>query len=372
MTTVPIVPFANLALLHDRVETAVRAGIDRVLRDSDFILGAEVQRFERRFADYCRVRHAIGVGNGTDAVELALRGAGVGPGDEVIVPSNSFVASAEGVVRAGATPVFADCDEDYLIDVDDAVRVAGPRTRAVLAVHLYGQCAPVERLREALGAGVLVIEDAAQAQGARRNWARAGSLGDAAATSFYPGKNLGAYGDAGAVMTDDDEIAERIQSLRNHGGIARYEHRMLGSNSRLDGLQAAVLNAKLGELDAWNDERRDAARRYEDLLGDLHDLVLPRELPENEHVFHLYVVRTRERDRVQAELTDAGVATGLHYPIPIHRLAPFRDPGAPALPVSERLAGEILSLPIFPGITARQQEYVADALHAALRTAVRR
>jgi dTDP-4-amino-4,6-dideoxygalactose transaminase len=371
MTTVPIVPFANLALLHDRVEDAVRAGIDRVLRDSDFVLGTEVARFERRFAAYCGVTHSIGVGNGTDAVELALRGAGIGPGDEVIVPTNTFVASAEGVIRAGATPVFADCDDDYLIDVDDAVRAAGPRTRAVLAVHLYGQCAPVERLREALP-DLLVIEDAAQAQGARRHGVRAGALGDVAATSFYPGKNLGAYGDAGAVLTGDDAVAERIRGLRNHGGIARYEHRILGSNSRLDGIQAAVLNVKLGELDAWNEERRAAARRYDELLDGLDGVTVPRELPGNEHVFHLYVVRMPERDRVEAELSAAGVATGLHYPIPIHRLAPFRDPGARALPVAERQAGEILSLPIFPGITARQQEYVAAALHAAVRTAVRR
>lgn len=368
MTTVPVVPFADLALLHRRVEAEIREGIDRVLRDSDFILGGEVARFEQHFARYCGVEHVVGVGNGTDAVELALRGAGIGPGDEVIVPANSFVATAEGVVRAGATPIFADCDEDFLIDVDDAVRASTPRTRAVVGVHLYGQCAPVERLRQAFGSEVLLVEDAAQAQGARRNGARAGSLGDVAATSFYPGKNLGAYGDAGALMTDDDEIADRVRRLRNHGGIARYEHEIHGTNSRLDGIQAAVLSTKLAVLDDWNDERRAAAQRYDSLLADLHGVRTPRELPENEHVYHLYVVRVAERDRVHAELTAAGVATGMHYPIPIHRLRPFRDRSARALPNAESQASEILSLPIFPGITSAQQEYVADAIRVSTRT----
>ncbi|NQX10538.1 DegT/DnrJ/EryC1/StrS family aminotransferase [Microbacteriaceae bacterium VKM Ac-2855] len=361
-----VVPFADLALLHRRVEHRIRSAIERVLDDSAYVLGHEVDAFERSFADYCGVPHAIGVGNGTDALELALRAAGLRPGDDVLVPANSFVATAEGVVRAGGVPVFVDCDDDGLIDVEDAVRARTLRTRAVMAVHLYGQCAPIELLREALGPEVIVVEDAAQAQGARRNWARAGSLGDVAGTSFYPGKNLGAYGDGGAVLTPDAEIADRVRMLRNHGGIARYEHRIVGTNSRLDGLQAAILAVKLEQLDRWNDERRAAAEYYAELLGDVPGVELPRTAIENEHVFHLYVIRLDDRDRMHDALAAAGIGTGVHYPTPIHRLAAFASPTQRTLPRAESQARRILSLPMFPGITRPQQEYVADNLSAVL------
>lgn len=367
------VPFVDLALQRDRVADAVRAGIDGVLSATSFVLGPEVSAFEREFADYCGVPHVVGVGNGTDALELALRSAGIGHGDEVIVPANSFVATAEAVARAGATAVFADCDERYLIDPDDAASVAGPRTRAVMAVHLYGQCAPVEKLRSVLGPDVLIIEDAAQAQGARRNGATAGSLGDVAGTSFYPGKNLGAYGDGGAVMTARDDIAHALRELRNHGGVARYEHRVLGMNSRLDGIQAAVLSAKLPLLDAWNNERREAADLYTRLLAEVADVITPSTAPGNEHIFHLYVVRVPDRETTIARLHYDGIGAGVHYPTPIHQLRPFLPErgNARTLPHAEEFSSDILSLPIFPGITETQQEYVVDRLTRSLRTAVR-
>ncbi|QHF24740.1 aminotransferase class V-fold PLP-dependent enzyme [Rathayibacter sp. VKM Ac-2804] len=370
MTTEPIVPLADLHLQHLVVADVIREGFDRVLADSSFVRGPDVSRFEEEFAAYCDVRHTIGVGNGTDALELALLALDLAPGDEVLVPANTFVATAEAVVRAGARPVFVDCDDDYLIDVDSAAQARTPRTRAVMAVHLYGQCAPVEQLAAALGDGVRIVEDAAQAQGARRFGARAGSLGAIAGTSFYPGKNLGAYGDAGGVMTDDDELAAAVRRLGNHGGLSAYRHDVVGTNSRLDSLQAVVLSAKLAHLDEWNQQRRDAAARYGELLDGVDGLVLPRTAPGNEHVHHLYVVRTPERERLRTALAGAGVATGVHYPTPVHLLAPFLPAsGRPrSLPRAEAFAGQLLTLPLFPGITAAQQEYVAESLIAVLRS----
>ncbi|MGF1664202.1 MAG: DegT/DnrJ/EryC1/StrS family aminotransferase [Kineosporiaceae bacterium] len=365
------VPFVDLGLQHRRVAAEVARRLDEVMSATSFVLGPQVTEFEERFAAYCGVRHCVGVGNGTDALELALRAAGVGPGDEVIVPANPFVATAESVVRAGARLVLADCDADGLLDPAAAADRVTPCTRAVVPVHLYGQVAPVERVREAVGPGILVVEDAAQSQGARRHGAAAGSFGVAAATSFYPGKNLGAYGDAGAVVTDEDEVADRVRALRNHGGLRKYEHDVLGTNSRLDSMQAVVLTAKLPHLDAWNAERDAAAARYHELLAGVAataGLLRPRALPGNDHVWHLYVVRVPRRDEVLAALTAAGIGAGIHYPLPVHLLPAFRDLGAGpgSHPVAERLAGEILSLPMFPGITPDQQERVAAAVVAAL------
>jgi dTDP-4-amino-4,6-dideoxygalactose transaminase len=367
--TVSDVPFVDLALQNAQVAEAVAAGFERVLSTNGFVLGPEVVRFEDDFAAYCGVAQTIGVGNGTDALEIALASAGVGPGDEVIVPANTFVATAEAVVRVGADLVLADCDDDFLVCPESVAERVTRRTRAVIAVHLYGQAAPVERIRAAAGAEVVLVEDAAQAQGATRGGVRAGALGDVAATSFYPGKNLGAYGDAGAVMTSSTWMAEKARILRNHGGIARYEHLEVGRNSRLDGLQAAVLSAKLPLLDRWNLERREAAARYDELLDGVVGIRTPRTLPGNEHVHHLYVVRVRERDRVLARLQAAGIGSGIHYPTAIHRMPAFAHLGlgAGSYPAAERAAGEILSLPMFPGITPAQQERVADVLVEAVR-----
>jgi dTDP-4-amino-4,6-dideoxygalactose transaminase len=371
MTThaTPGVPFVDLGLQHRRIADEVRAGMESVLARTAFVLGPHVTAFEQEFADYCGVGHCVGVGNGTDAVELALRAAGVGHGDEVIVPANTFVATAEGVLRAGADVVLADCGDDFLVDTAMIAERVTKKTKAVIPVHLYGQMAAVKTIRDAVSDEVLMVEDAAQAQGATHGGARAGSVGAVAATSFYPGKNLGAYGDAGAVMTDDDGIAERVRALRNHGGVRKYEHTYVGMNSRLDGLQAVVLSIKLARLDAWNAERAAAADRYAELLADLDDVILPSPTEGNGHVWHLYVIRVPRRDQVLDALTRDQIGAGIHYPAPVHLLPAFAHLGlgVGSMPVAERLAGEILSLPMFPGITVDQQERVADSLRNALR-----
>jgi dTDP-4-amino-4,6-dideoxygalactose transaminase len=364
------IPFVDLGIQQRDVAEAVRAGFDRVLEAGTFILGPEVEAFEREFAAYCGVDYAVGVGNGTDALELALRGGGLQPGDEVIIPANTFVATAEAVVRAGGFVRLVDCDENFLIDVESVKSALGPRTKAIIGVHLYGQAAPIEALRNVAGDGVLIVEDAAQSQGARRGEARAGGLGDVAATSFYPGKNLGAYGDAGAVLTNSPEIAERIRMLRNHGGMRRYEHLAVGTNSRLDGLQAVVLSAKLGRLDGWNQERRDAAAHYGRRLASVAGVVAPVTADGNEHVFHLYVVRVPLRDQLVAALSSAGIGVGIHYPCAVHLLPAFSFLGLAEgdFPVAEKLSGEIISLPMYPGITIAQQDTVVDALIRAMES----
>lgn len=367
-STAMSVPLVDLSIQHRQIADSVREGIGAVMAHQGFILGPEVEKFERDFADYCGVRHVLGVGNGTDALELALRAAGIGRGDQVILPANTFVATAEAVMRAGAEIVLVDNDADYLIDPASVADHLTSRTRAIMAVHLYGQSAAVETLRDISGTSVTIIEDAAQSQGARRHGHRAGSLGDIAGTSFYPGKNLGAYGDAGAVMTNDAEHAHMVAQLRNHGGIHRYEHSEIGVNSRMDSIQAVVLSAKLALLDGWNAERRAAAALYEELLADVPGIVTPDTALGNEHVFHLYVVRVPQRDRVAAELGARGIGASIHYPAPIHRLPAFRHLAGidGSLPRAEEFSGQILSLPIFPGITPGQQEYVADSLRAVM------
>lgn len=362
------IPLVDLGLQHRRIADEVRAGFDRVFSNTSFILGPEADTFEKAYAEYCGAAHCVGVGNGTDAIELALRAAGIGAGHEVIAPANTFVATAEAIARAGAELVLVDCAEDYLVDPELLSTAVTPNTRAIIGVHLYGQMAPMKAIREIAGPDVVLIEDAAQSQGARQDGARSGSVGLAAATSFYPGKNLGAYGDAGAVTTSDQDIDLKLRQLRNHGGINKYEHVEIGVNSRLDGLQAVVLSTKLRVLDAWNDERRAAASRYGEMLADLPQVITPTVAQGNEHVWHLYVVRVAERDRVLAELNASGIGAGIHYPSPVHLLPAFAGlgHGPGAFPVAERLATEILSLPIFPGITEAQQVRVVEALTSAV------
>jgi dTDP-4-amino-4,6-dideoxygalactose transaminase len=348
----------------------VSAGFARVFERTSFVLGEEVAEFEASFARFVRVPHCIGVANGTDALELALRALGIGAGDEVVVPTNSFIASALAVSRTGATPVFVDCDAVHgLIDVADVERKITPRTRAIMPVDLFGQVAPIEQL-EPLVAGrrIAIVEDAAQAQGASRNGRTAGSFGSVAATSFYPGKNLGAYGDAGAVVTASDEIAKRVRALRNYGSEVKYHHPETGFNSRLDTLQAVVLNAKLKRLADWNAARGRAAKRYHELLAGAPGLTLPATLPGNQHIWHLYVVRVPRRDEVLARLAAAGIGAGIHYPLPIHLQGAYRSQGHRAgdFPVAERAAAEVLSLPLFAEITPAQQERTAAVLTEAL------
>lgn len=366
------VPFVDLQAQTDEVTHDVRERWDRILRTSGFVLGPDVEQFEREFAAYSGARHAVGVGNGTDALEIAFQAAGIGPGDEVIVPANTFFATAEAVLRSGATLVPADVDDDFLLDPQDVAGRLTARTRAVVAVHLYGQMAPVARLREVVGPDVLLVEDAAQSQGASRDGFRSGGAGDVAATSFYPGKNLGAFGDGGAVLTSADDVAERARRLRNHGGVNRYEHLEVGANSRLDALQAAVLSVKLTRLDAWNAQRSAAAARYgallADALGDVPEVVAPRELPGAAHVWHLYVARVPDRAAVSEALGAAGIGHGIHYPAPVHLLPAtahlgFRPGTAPR---AEAHADQILSLPMFPGLTGAQQERVVGVLRDAV------
>lgn len=368
MTSIPLV---DLTAQHAAVADEVAAGWQDVVARTAFIGGPQVAAFEREYAKFINVPHCVGVANGTDAIEIALRALGVGLGDECILPANTFIATAEAVTRAGATPVLVDCadDDTYLIDTDAVEAAVTPRTAAIIPVHLYGQAAPVERLVPlARRAGAWLMEDAAQSQGAQRNGQSAGALGDAAATSFYPGKNLGAYGDAGAVLTGSADVAARVRMIGDHGSPAKYEHEMFGVNSRLDTLQAVVLSAKLRRLAGWNAARRAAAARYEEMLSSHDAVIRPRTLDGNEHVWHLYTVRVPDRDRVLKELNAAGIGAGIHYPVPLHLTGAFDGLRYKegAFPVAERAARELLSLPLFPEITAAQQERVVSTLMSAL------
>jgi dTDP-4-amino-4,6-dideoxygalactose transaminase len=364
------VPLVDLAAQQAEIADEVRIGLDDVFARTAFIGGEEVGQFEAEYAAFVDVEHCVGVANGTDALELALRAAGVSPGGEVVLPANTFIATAEAVSRIGAVPVLVDVDDEHLLIDPDAVEGAiTPRTQAVVPVHLFGQTAFVERLLPlAREAGIPVVEDAAQSQGALRHGRPSGSLGLVAGTSFYPGKNLGAAGDAGAVTTNDDEVAERVRVLAAHGSPTKYVHDVIGMNSRLDTVQAVVLRAKLARLEKWNDLRRRAADRYAAFLADVPGVRVPRSAPGNEDVWHLYVVRVAERDRVLAELNAAGIGAGIHYPTPVHLTRAYAGLGLGpgSFPVSERAADDILSLPLHPHLTVEQQRDVADVLDASL------
>jgi dTDP-4-amino-4,6-dideoxygalactose transaminase len=364
------IPLVDLSVQHAQIADEVESGFADVLSAGDFIGGKAVGAFEQEYAEFVGARHCVGVANGTDALEMALRAMGVGPADEVVLPAYTFIATAEAVVRIGARPVFVDVDDDALLMdpalVDDAITT---RTRAVIPVDLYGQVAPFDELTPSLvERGIAVVEDAAQSQGASRHGRSAGVFGAIAATSFYPGKNLGAYGDAGAVVTDDDELARQVRLMGAHGSPSKYQHTQFGFNSRLDTLQAVVLRAKLRRLRGWNEERRAAAEVYGQILGGVPGLRLPVTLRGNEHVWHLYVVRVAGRDDLLRKLQAEGVGAGIHYPVPVHLTPAMAVHGhrAGSFPVAERAADEILSLPLFPGITRHQQERVAEVLLNAI------
>lgn len=366
------IPLVDLMAPQAAVAEEIACGWRQVLAQTSFIAGPQVAAFESEYAAYIGARHCLGLANGTDAIEIALRALDIGKGDECILPANTFIATAEAVVRAGATPVLVDCADDgtYLIDTDAVEAALTPRTRAIIPVHLYGQAAPVERLVVlAEKAGAWIVEDAAQSHGARRRGRGAGALGHVAATSFYPGKNLGAYGDAGAALTDSDDLAARIRLIRDHGSPRKYEHEVIGVNSRLDSIQAVVLSAKLRRLAAWNAARQEAAARYDAMLSPADQIVRPRALPGNEHVWHLYVVCVPDRDRVLKELNSAGIGAAIHYPVPVHLTPAFVGLGYAwgQFPVAERVAGELLSLPLFPEIRPEQQERVVSVLMASLQ-----
>lgn len=365
------IPLVDLRAQQREIDAEVRAGLDDVFANTAFVGGPAVGTFERDFAAYLGVAECVGVANGTDALEIALRALGIRPGAEVIVPANTFIATAEAVSRMGAVPVVVDVDPDQLL-IDPAAAKAAitSRTEAIIPVHLFGQVAPMEEILDVAGsAGLAVVEDAAQSQGARRHGRSAGTFGSVAGTSFYPGKNLGAAGDAGAVLTDDPEIARRARVISAHGSAHKYDHEVVGLNSRLDTVQAVVLSAKLARLEGWNELRRQAADRYAALLADLPGVVVPRSAEGNSDVWHLYVVQVDDRDRVLAELHEAGIGAGIHYPVPVHLTGAYADlgTGPGSCPVAEAAAGRILSLPIYPHLTAEQQEQVVAALAKAVR-----
>ncbi|MEO0248159.1 MAG: DegT/DnrJ/EryC1/StrS family aminotransferase [candidate division WOR-3 bacterium] len=362
------VPFVDLKMQYEAIQKELNAELQKVFEKTAFILGPTLKEFEEAFARYCGVKHAIGVANGTDALILALKALGIGPGDEVITAVNTFIATAEAIIHAGATPIFVDCDpQTYTIDVSQIRDKITSRTRAIIPVHLYGQPADMDPiLGIAKNRGIHVIEDAAQAHGALYKNRRAGSLGDVACFSFYPAKNLGAYGDAGAVVTNDEKIALTVRKLRDHGGVEKYQHDLIGYNSRLDTLQAAVLLVKLKYLDAWNRRRQEHAQLYNELLSQIPGIVTPTVLDRATHVYHLYVVRVERgnRDELQRFLRERGVHTGIHYPQPLHLTPAFSWLGYQAgdFPIAERYAQQILSLPMYPELTREQIEYVAECL----------
>jgi dTDP-4-amino-4,6-dideoxygalactose transaminase len=360
------VPFANLARASESLRAELDAAASRVLSSGSYVLGEHGAAFEREFAAACGAGHAVGVGSGTDALELALRALDVGPGDEVVTVANTCVPTVSGIVRAGATPVLCDVEpEAGAMDPESLRGAIGPRTGAIVPVHLYGQCADIDAIREVAG-DIPIVEDCAQAHGAALRGRGAGTMGALGCFSFYPTKNLGALGDGGAVVTDDAALAERLRLLRHHGQRARGSHVVSGVNSRLDELQAALLRVKLPHLDEWNIRRAEIAARYSAALGDTAVRPLST-LPERRHVFHLYVVDAPDRDAFRSELERRGVGTLVHYPHPIHHYDPFRalGNGGTKLENSERLCGRVVSLPLYPELTDDEVEVVGQAARVA-------
>ncbi len=348
----PVPSFSGQLEQYDAIRTEIQSAIDRVLQSGWYILGREVEAFEREFAAYCGVKHALGCASGTEALALALMALGVGRGDEVVTVAHTAVPTISAVTMTGATPVFVDIGEHFLMDVDRIEAVITDRTKVILPVHLYGQMADMDAiLNIASKHHIHVVEDACQAHGAEYRGKKAGSWGTLGCFSFYPTKNLGCYGDGGAVTTDDKELYDRLVMLRNYGQEKRYFHTMKGINSRLDEIQAAVLRVKLTHLDEWNRKRRQVAVWYRDALGD--SCACPGEKPNASHVYHLYVIRAMERDGLKAHLDKAGITTLMHYPVPVHLQEAYKDLGYRVgdLPVTEATVKEILSLPMHPAVT---------------------
>jgi len=360
------VPFLDLKAQYESIKDEVAVALEKVLDSTAFAGGPFVARFEEHFASYCRTRFAVGVGSGTEALWLALLGLGIGPGDEVITTPNTFIATAEAITFCGARPVFVDIDErTYNMDPDLLAQAVTGRTKAVIPVHLYGQPADMDRIMEVARAHELyVIEDACQAHGAEYRQRRAGSIGDAGCFSFYPGKNLGAYGEAGAVVTDNAQLAESIKMLRDHGQKEKYHHSLVGWNCRMDGFQAAILTEKLEHLDRWNQARRKNARLYNELLHQLDGVVTPFEAEYARHIYHVYAVLVDGRRDLLDALAGKGISCGVHYPVPLHLQPAYRDLGygPGAFPVAERCAARELSLPMFAELTTAQIEYVVEQL----------
>ena len=364
------VPFVDLKAQAESLGETYGSLLESIVGRAAYTMGPELTQFEEEFATYCSCEHAVGVSSGTDALKLAYLAAGVGAGDEVVLPVNTFIATAEAISHIGATPVFVDCLADTAnIDPARVQAALTDRTRAIVPVHLYGQPADMDAIADiAAPRGIPVIEDACQAHGASYRGRRAGSLGRAAAFSFYPGKNLGALGDGGAVVTNDADVAEKVRLLRNHGQEDKYTHRVVGYCDRLHNLQAAFLSAKLPHLDEWNDVRREAATRYDSLLADVPGVARLATIDDVAHVHHLYVVLVDDRDRVREALADTGIETGIHYPVPLHLTPAYRSLGYVSgdFPAAEALAQRSLSLPMHPHLSSAQTEYVAQQLAKAV------
>ncbi len=359
------VEFVDLKAQYKSIKADIDQAIANVLKDSAFVGGKYVSQFEEDFAAYCGVKYCIGVGNGTDALYIALRSLGIGKGDEVITVANSFIATPEAVTMTGARVVFVDCErETFNIDLGKVASAITPRTRAILPVHLYGQPANMVALREmAKEKRLYLVEDAAQAHGAAIGRQRVGTFGDLSCFSFYPGKNLGAYGDGGAIATNNEDLAILCRKISNHGRTKKYDHELEGVNSRLDGIQAAILGAKLKCLEDWTERRRIVAATYRELLLD-SQVVTPIEAEGVRHVYHLFVVRVKNRDFVQAGLQKRGVATGIHYPIPLPNLQAYQylNHAPEDFPVANQYSKEILSLPMYAELTRNQVEFVCGQL----------
>lgn len=363
------VPFVSFKPMEEELEEALRGAFDRVFRRSRYIEGEEDSAFEKAFAEYCHVNYCIGCGNGLDALMLSLKALGIGEGDEVLVPSHTFIATALAVTYAGAVPVFVEPDiRTYNLDPARIEAAVTPRTKAIMPVHLYGQPADMDPIMEAARKhGLFVVEDCAQAHGARYKGRLIGTFGDAAGFSFYPGKNLGALGDAGAAVTNQQALADKIRALTNYGSDYKYHHIYQGNNSRLDELQAAFLSAKLPHLERMNRERRRIAARY---LEEIHNplLTLPYVLPDTEPVWHIFAVRCTRRDELAAYLKESGIDTNQHYPIPMHLQGAYADLGIPrgSLPIAEEISATELSLPMYYGMTEDEIGYVVEKLNAFL------
>lgn len=363
------VPFLDLRAQYESLKAEIAAALQEVLASSAFSNGPFVATFEKEFASYCGVRHCIGVNSGTSAITLLLKAHGIGEGDEVITQANSFFASAEAISNAGARPVLVDVLENTAqmnpLELEKAIT---KKTKALLPVHLYGQCGDMDAILD-IGKRhkLLVFEDAAQAHGARYKSKRAGALADGATFSFYAGKNLGAYGEAGAILTNDDAIAETLRMMREHGSKKKYEHELIGWNERMDGIQGAVLSVKLKHLNEWNTKRRKHAEQYHEMLGALETEGIIRfiETPQTcEPVYHLFVIRSQKRDALKAHLEKHGIGVGIHYPIPIHLQKAYRDLGYQKgdFPVAEKLSAEVLSLPMYAELTEKQIEEVCATI----------
>lgn len=358
------IDFVDLRAQYAAIAPEVDSAINRVIAAADFILGKDVELFEQEFAAFCDVEHAVGVDSGMSALELALRAHGIGEGDEVITVSHTFSATAFAISATGALPVFIDVDaQTYNMNPALIEAAIKPRTKAILPVHLYGQPADLDEIsRITHQYNLLLIEDACQAHGARFQDKRVGSFGDAACFSFYPGKNLGAYGDGGMIVTNDAGIAAKLRVMRNCGQSEKYKHVMVGFNRRLDNLQAAVLRVKLPHLESWNESRRSAAQLYNEFLKDADDIVTPLEGDERTHVYHLYVIQHPRRDELLAHLCTQGISAGLHYPTPVHLQPCYQSLNVPpgSLPVTESLASRVISLPMYPELTRDQIQFVFD------------